>query len=49
MSSGRRKPSSRNNTRYWRKKNQVHPVSPVGGGAQGGVLTTSGQNSGALI
>jgi len=48
MSSGRRKPSSRNNTRYWRKKNQTHPISPVGGGLQGGLVAASAQNNGGL-
>lgn len=34
-----RKPSSRNNSRYWRKRGQVRPVSPLGGGANGGLLS----------
>lgn len=37
MSQGRRKPSSRNKSRYYRKKGQVRPVSTFGGG-QGGFL-----------
>jgi hypothetical protein len=35
MSEGRRKPASRNKTRYYRKKGQVRPVSPFGGAAGG--------------
>ena len=34
-SKGRRKPSSRNTSRYYRKKGQVRPVSPFGGNAGG--------------
>jgi hypothetical protein len=40
-----RKPSTRNNTRYWRKRGQVRPVSPMGGG-QSGSLTSSASNTG---
>jgi len=35
MSQGRRKPASRNKTRYYRKRGQVRPVSPFGGAAGG--------------
>lgn len=35
MSQGRRKPSSRNKTRYYRKRGQLRPVSPMGGAAGG--------------
>lgn len=40
-----RKPSTRNNSRYWRKRGQVRPISPVGGG-QGGMLSSTASNTG---
>ncbi|CAB5222280.1 hypothetical protein UFOVP361_80 [uncultured Caudovirales phage] len=40
-----RKPSTRNNSRYWRKRDQVRPISPMGGG-QGGMLSSTASNTG---
>lgn len=45
MSEGRRKPASRNKTRYYRKRGQVRPVSPFGGAA-GGIMMSQGLTQG---
>jgi|APGre2960657423_1045063.scaffolds.fasta_scaffold00109_19 hypothetical protein len=43
-----RKPSTRNNSRYWRKRGQVRPVSPLGGGSQGGLMSSSATQNGGM-